>query len=99
MARRVFRVVNPKRLDLRMDEKQVSSAELARCAGYSDHSYIARMRRGEARARTVTKLAGERIASRLDMPFDYFFVEIDRSTGLVISAAEDSQTVVSAAAS
>ena len=98
MARRVFRVINPERIDLRMREKHVTSADLARCAGYGDHSYVARMRRGEKRARTVTELAGKRIAERLDMPFEYFFVEIDRSTGHPVSTPVDVKPVVSAGA-
>lgn len=107
MKRRVYRVINPKRLDVRMDEVGMSSSRLGRAAGHSDHSYIARMRRGEPRARSVTKATAEAIATALAVPVDYLFEEIDPSTGHPIqeaavapttgtSVSTDSKTVVTA---
>lgn len=84
--RRVFRITNHKRLDLLMDERQVSSRRLGRAAGHADGSYISRMRRGEARARSVTKETAEAIALALGVPTDYLFVEVNASTGKPIDA-------------
>lgn len=85
--------VNARRLDLVMDEKGVSANRLAKAAGHSDHSYIARMRRGEDRARSATKETAEAIATALGERLDYLFVEVDSKTGHPVPTPGSSKSV------
>lgn len=93
MQRRLYRLINSKRLDLLMDEKQISASRLATAAGHSDHSYIARMRRGEPRARSATKATAEALSTMLGVPLDYLFIEIDGRTGRPLFLDADSKSV------
>lgn len=92
MPKRVYRV-NATRLDFHMKDQDISATRLARAAGHADHSYIARMRRGERRAQSATKQTAEAISQMLGFPMDYLFTEIDPRTGRPLPMSGNSKSI------
>lgn len=71
----VFMLLDDKHRDLlkrMMSVQGISGRTLARAAGYSSHSYMTRLLRGEAR--WVEAEAAVRIAAFLGVPVDLLFV-------------------------
>lgn len=71
-----------------METQQVSARSLARDAGWSSHTYLQRLLRGE-----VTTLKAEpaaRIAFRLGVPFNLLFVA--RASGETAQTVEHART-------
>lgn len=67
-----MKVIDPKRINKLMAIQDVSARELAKVAGYSSHSYLQRILRGEIT--TITPDRAVRIARHLQVGVDDLFM-------------------------